>query len=254
MNKIHGILIEADPYNSLGGSCLRDIHNMSKALAALSRHTVAKTYIITTREVKNQNDYPRSIRPLFIQSKQFRTEIRTIIQSNQKRNKACKFFIYISGHGYHTVDTSGDEMNGMDEYIVMNDGMVLDDHLYMDIVAELRLSDSMFALIDTCHSGSMFDLDYRLNYPQNVWKKFTKRKPLSKHAYSISACKDAQMASCDIGQRTGYGGALTVHFLDHNLLPTFLSGDFMAILRILVPQLKKLNQTPECCTSDQQLL
>jgi hypothetical protein len=244
------ILIEADPHNSLGGSCSRDVKNVATSISNLKDHKFSNTFIISTRDTKLKEEYPKSIRPVFLKSIHFRSEIQAIVKLCQRKHRSCKFFVYISGHGYQTRDNSGDEMSGMDDYIVMNDGIVLDDYIYDDMVQTLRGTDTLHALVDTCHSGSMFDLDYRLDYPRNTWKKYTKRPPIPRSAYSISACKDSQLAACDIGVRSGYGGALTVHFLDHNLLAVFLTSDFKTVLDVLTPILCKLGQSPECCSSD----
>jgi hypothetical protein len=78
------------------------------------------------------------------------------------------FFLY-SGHGSYTIDRNGDETDGRDELIVSCDLKgVLDDELKSLIQTHLKTDVTLFALFDSCFSGSVLDLKYQfmdsLNY------------------------------------------------------------------------------------------
>ncbi|KAI9187686.1 Ca(2+)-dependent cysteine protease [Blastocladiella emersonii ATCC 22665] len=65
-----------------------------------------------------------------------------------------------AGHGGQTKDTSGDEANGdgLDEFLVCADGMVLDDEIRV-LLAQLPAGCRMVVVFDCCHSGTMVDLE-----------------------------------------------------------------------------------------------
>jgi metacaspase-1 len=73
-------------------------------------------------------------------------------------------FFHYSGHGAHQADASSDEVDGQDETIVPVDyesaGQIVDDELYEILVAGLPVGVRLTAIMDCCHSGSVFDLPY----------------------------------------------------------------------------------------------
>lgn len=78
-------------------------------------------------------------------------------------NPGDKVWFHYSGHGSHTRDTSGDEMDGEDETLVpldyKNSGDILDDELHELICAPVVASGAhLFAHCDECHSGTILDL------------------------------------------------------------------------------------------------
>ena len=78
------------------------------------------------------------------------------------------FFVY-SGHGSYAIDRNGDEKDGRVELIVSCDLQgVLDDELKTLIQTYLKADVTLFALFDSCFSGSVLDLKYQfmdsLNY------------------------------------------------------------------------------------------
>lgn len=73
-------------------------------------------------------------------------------------------FFHYSGHGGSQRDDSGDEVDGKDETICPVDyakaGVIVDDDLHAMLVAGLPEGVRLTAIMDCCHSGSVFDLPY----------------------------------------------------------------------------------------------
>lgn len=117
---------------------------------------------------------------------------------------------YYSGHGSYVRDRNGDEEDGRDETLcpVAVDGqfddMIVDDEL-RGLLGPLITSNTYSVFItDCCHSGSVFDLEYKFN-----GNRFVKRGKYIESAGPVlhfSACYDYQTAQegnvC--GVRRGY--------------------------------------------------
>jgi hypothetical protein len=125
-----------------------------------------------------------------------------------------ELWIHYSGHGTQLPDRNGDEPDGADEAIVPVDyptaGMIADDDLF-NIVRTIRCKT--FLVFDSCHSGSVCDLQYSINY---VNGSFTKSVTSNKYVANpniilLSGCRDAQ-TSADAYDSTmnEAGGALTM--------------------------------------------
>ena len=119
----------------------------------------------------------------------------------------------------------------LDEYISYGNGIIVDNEMYSLLVSKLSFTKRTICLADTCHSGTIFD-----NTVNNT------------NVYSISACLDNQLDSCDIGNNTGFGGALTVHLLDEpNAISTLLLGnndDIKNLIKKIENIMKPLGQAP----------
>lgn len=132
------------------------------------------------------------------------------------------FFLY-SGHGTCTTDVNKDELDGQDELIVPIDAYnistcILDDELNNIIRKELKQGVNLFALFDSCFSGTVLDLKY--NYLDNTNNLNTVINPnvpeTSGQVIMISGCMDNQ-TSADAyvsynGKNMG-AGAMTFSFL-----------------------------------------
>ena len=223
-------LIECDPKNSLGGSCIRDLINTASHINS------PNTFVFTTNGVE-KSEFPSQCKFYSLERKQLEEMV-----SNVPDNTTI--FVLISGHGYQTHYHSNDEIDGKDEYIKTKKGLLLDDDLREIFVCSLQTKKNVnfIGLVDTCHSGSMFDLDYAYN--GNDWVVDTKRQPILVDAVSLSACRDNQLDNCDIGD-VGFGGSLTVHMIDNNLMKDMLDKSKHYTVYIKMKQiLAKLNQTP----------
>jgi hypothetical protein len=76
-------------------------------------------------------------------------------------------FFHYSGHGGSQRDTDGDEEDGMDETLIPVDyeksGQIVDDELHAILVAGLPVGVRLTAIMDCCHSGSVFDLPFSVS-------------------------------------------------------------------------------------------
>lgn len=234
---IYAILIECDPNNSLGGSCYRDLYNIANYLTKESIN--CKKIFLLTNKYTNKTKYPKICKYSIITN--IKTQLNNIISEIPNNSK---LLIYITGHGYQKYDKNKDEKDLLDEYIKVNNSVILDDDL-RNIINKLDNSIEIIGIVDTCHSGSMFDLDY--TFYNNNWILNNKnKKKLFINAFSLSACKDNELENCDIGN-IGYGGALTIHLIDNNLLEKLLNpniNNLKYLLKKLKPILKKFNQEP----------
>ena len=107
------------------------------------------------------------------------------------------FFLY-SGHGSYTLDKNKDEQDGYDELIVSSDlQSILDDDLKTIIQKHLKKDVTLFAMFDSCFSGSVLDLRYKYmdslnydNYTENDKDEIT-----IGNVYMISGCTDEQTSA-----------------------------------------------------------
>ena len=125
------------------------------------------------------------------------------------------FFLY-SGHGSYTKDKNGDERNGNDEMIVTCDlQCILDDELKSLIQTYLKSEVTLFALFDSCFSGTVLDLKYQyldsLNYEK--YTENSKDLETNGNVFMISGCTD-QQTSADAFINGKASGAMTWSLLE----------------------------------------
>lgn len=107
------------------------------------------------------------------------------------------FFLY-SGHGSYTLDINNDETTGYDQLIVPCDfNMIVDDELKSLIQTYLKSGVTLFAMFDSCFSGSVLDLRYQymdsLNYDN--FTENNKETETNGHVFMISGCSDYQTSA-----------------------------------------------------------
>lgn len=125
------------------------------------------------------------------------------------------FFAY-SGHGNYTLDRNGDETTGYDQMIVPLDfNMIIDDELKTIIQNKLKPNVTLFAMFDSCYSGSVLDLKYQYldslnydNYTENNKQLETKGRVIM-----ISGSTDKQ-TSIDAFINNKPNGAMTWSLLE----------------------------------------
>lgn len=125
--------------------------------------------------------------------------------------------LHYSGHGTQVMDTSGDEMDGMDEALVpvdhANSGCILDDWLRDQFVAKLPKGCNTMCIVDACHSKTMMDLKYEMA-PQGTMKDV--RPNLSEVNASLvllSGCQDHKVSYDIYDRQFGASGAMTASLL-----------------------------------------
>jgi hypothetical protein len=221
----YAILLECDPGNTLGGSCIRDVRNMAEHLVNRCMFDSHNIHVLTTNSPfqkamsEKYSGYP---------AKEFFNVIKNV-KNISNENDTIVFLI--SGHGYQTADRNGDETDGLDEMISIGFRNIIDDDIYVSIK---DMKSKMILLSDTCHSGTMFDLPHVVNNLPN-----TKLGNM----ISISACADAQLSMCDIGEKTGFGGSLTTSVLEDSVLEMLVSGNTIDAFNLILARLRLLNQT-----------
>ena len=125
------------------------------------------------------------------------------------------FFLF-SGHGSYTIDRNADEADGRDELIVSCDLQgILDDELKSLIQTHLKQNVTLFALIDSCFSGSVLDLKYQFMDSLNYDKYTENSKQLETlgNVFMISGCTDNQ-TSADAVFDNKPNGAMTWSLLE----------------------------------------
>ena len=128
-----------------------------------------------------------------------------------------EIWIHYSGHGSQIRDTNGDETDKLDETIVPVDyltaGMISDDELF-SIVKTIR--GKAFLVFDSCHSGSVCDLQYTINYVSGAFSRAvsSNKNIANPNIVLLSGCRDAQTSADAFDTIANEsGGALTMSLL-----------------------------------------
>lgn len=239
------IYIEADEGNTLGGSCIRDLYNIANAvpLDFVQSHVFTHATLLET------------IKKRFPSGSYFHTHsrdpLRAFSEIVDQLVGSGILFVVISGHGYQIRDVSGDEIDGYDEHIRIRGIPILDDALRECFIDNLPTTMSFVGVTDTCHSGTMFDLDYSWNGRNWTRARKCAIKRLKDEenitAVSIAACRDSQLENCDVGETVGFGGALCVHLIESKMLGHLLACDKSNAIRVydcLMKIFRLLRQEP----------
>jgi hypothetical protein len=125
-------------------------------------------------------------------------------------------FLLFSGHGSNIFDKNNDEIDGNDELIISCDfKSILDDELKTIIQNYLKKNVTLFAMFDSCFSGSVLDLKYQyldtLNYD-----KFTENSKDFEtlgNVLMISGCTDKQTSADSVFNNIA-NGAMTWSLLE----------------------------------------
>ena len=125
------------------------------------------------------------------------------------------FFSY-SGHGSYDIDRNCDEITGYDQLIVPVDlDMIYDDDLKKIIQANLKPNVTLFAMFDSCFSGTVLDLRYQymdsLNYDN--YTEHNRQLETNGNVFMISGCNDYQ-TSTDAFINNKANGAMTWSLLE----------------------------------------
>lgn len=171
--------------NELRG-CVNDV----KTMVALYKKLYGLTNIMM---LTDEPDMPMSKRPT-------KTNILSAIQWLVTNNAIGEqLFFHYSGHGSQVIDRDYDEKDGYDECIIPCDfetnGFITDDDLHTYLVD--KVGDAyLFAAMDSCHSGTGFDLAYTLD-SNNIIKRIPGRRSLTPllNTALLSGCADEQTSA-----------------------------------------------------------
>ena len=183
--------------NELYG-CINDVNSIKERLDVQGFKDINILTDLTTKKATRDN--------ILAEFKKFLTNAQT----------GDLLFVSYSGHGSNTYDRNGDEKDGIDEMIVTSDlKPILDDELKSIIQKFLKPNVTLFALFDSCFSGSVLDLKYQYmdshnydNYTEN-----SKQIETQGNVLLISGCTDEQ-TSDDAVFNNKPNGAMTWSLLE----------------------------------------
>ena len=183
--------------NELNG-CINDVNSIKERITTEGFTNINVLTDLTTKKANRAN--------ILIEFKNFLV--------NSKEGDLL-FFLY-SGHGSYILDKNGDEKDGYDEMIVSCDLQpVLDDELKALIQNNLKPGVTLFAMFDSCFSGSVLDLKYQymdsLNYDK--YTENSKQLDTPGNVFMISGCTDEQ-TSADAVFNNKPNGAMTWSLLE----------------------------------------
>ncbi|WP_422449959.1 caspase family protein [Endozoicomonas sp. ALB091] len=126
-------------------------------------------------------------------------EIERLAEQTHSEAGPHRIIISFSGHGTRRPDTSGDESDHMDELLVCGRDVISDDELH-HAFKRFHNSTRLLIFVDTCHSGTMFDLPYRYVYnslhPDIIEEIDTGRdRDIPAYMMVVSASRDRETAA-----------------------------------------------------------
>ena len=142
--------------------------------------------------------------------------LNALKQILQTANSGDFIFLFYSGHGSYTLDRNGDETTWYDQMIIPCDfNAIVDDELKTIIQSGLKKDVTLFAMFDSCFSGTVLDLKYQYlnsldydNYSENE-----KQLETLGNVMMISGCTDYQTSTETVFNGKD-SGALTWCFLE----------------------------------------
>ena len=178
--------------NKLNG-CVNDVYKLRDLLVSKFDYQAKNIKLLLESEATREN---------------ILSEFTNLVRNAQEGDHIC--FTY-SGHGYFQSDfMKPDEQDGKDEVIVTVDNFaIVDDEFKVILQQNLKKNVSMFALFDSCHSGSVLDLRY--NYFDNAVDPHSIDTP--GQVILLSGCKDSQ-TSLDAFIGDKFNGVLTWVFVE----------------------------------------
>ena len=179
--------------------CINDVNNIQNKLKS--------TYGFTNMLVMTDDTQKKPTRENILNA------FKSLLMSGQSGDTL--FFLF-SGHGGNTIDRNNEELDGLDEVIYPLDlNCIVDDELKALIQTHLKKDVTLFALFDSCHSGTMMDLKYQYLNSDKSNNNTENNKNLETlgNVIMISGCMDSQ-TSADAPISLTHQGAMTWSFLE----------------------------------------
>ena len=181
--------------------CINDVENVKNKLVSSYGYNDANIVTLT------DNTTLKPTKAVILD--QFKNVLSNSVAGDQ-------IFFAFSGHGSNVLDRSGDEKDGYDEMIVSKDLQgILDDELNAILKQYLKKDVTLFALFDSCHSGTVLDLKYQYldstGYNQSTVND--RVEETVGNVCMISGCMDVQ-TSADAFINSKSQGAMTWSFLE----------------------------------------
>jgi len=211
-----------------GNSSYRDAANLCKL--SVKKWGDNSTIVILT-DNKDLNG------GIYVEDK--KTFVNKLLSVVKKWSPTHDILFVISAHGY---------LMGKNEYIRVGDDVVLDHEIRDAFYGEMEYNCHSFCLVDTCHSGTMLDLEWVSTDGKLFrYNDEDKMRQLFVSTCCISACNDKQLAGEDISNFGGWGGKLVCVFLDYvdNLdSDRFQVREFYFIVRDLFSKQSRQRSSP----------
>jgi hypothetical protein len=192
--------------------CVNDSYNLVNSVYMNIGDRIGKVVQMTDNLPQASSDYPTRAN--------IEKAITNAVQDVED-GKFKKIIFHYSGHGGQVSDTSGDELDKLDETLVPVDyalaGMIPDDWLYDNVINKLPLGVQFLGLIDACHSGSVIDLRHRVTGVDGdnlTYELAHENASGTADAMMISGCKDSELSADVWDAKYGPCGAMTSAFLD----------------------------------------
>ena len=173
------------------------------------------------------------------------------------RNPSGKIFLHYSGHGTQVSDKNrvfdrklriwkNEEDDGRDECMVASDLKLIRDDQLKWLFSYLPKSTTLFSLMDSCHSGSAFDLKYYLKSANTSVTK-TRQSDLNANVLMFSGCRDDQYSESSKFEGKWYGvmsyGFLTlVNYMKKYDVKELSVADFWRYMGILCNEYPQIPQ------------
>jgi hypothetical protein len=183
--------------NELKG-CINDANSIKERISTKGFNNITLMTDFTSKKATNAN---------------ILEEFKNLLANSQEGD--LLFFLY-SGHGTYLIDKNNDETTGYDQCIVPCDlNIITDDELKTLIQTYLKPNVTLFAMFDSCFSGSVLDLKYQymdsLNYDN--YSENNKELETNGNVFMISGCTDYQ-TSADAFINNKATGAMTWSLLE----------------------------------------
>jgi hypothetical protein len=206
------LLIGINYINSESGKlngCIDDVVNMSEILQ--EKYGYTEDNIVVLRDDSSDKS-----------SQPTKANMIAALQYIVSKSAECEeIWIHYSGHGSQVrcTNKSRPEIDGLDEVIVPCDyskvGFISDNDIF-DIIKNIKCR--ALILFDSCHSGSVCDLEWGFEYIRDfAFKRSRVQNTVisNPNIFMFSGCKDPQ-TSADVydTESSEYVGAFTDAFLD----------------------------------------
>ena len=182
-------------------------------------------------------------------------EVKKDLSGSAMKKKISEFLtsgsapkvLQYAGHGHYVADKNGDEADGRDETIVGNDLVnVTDDELRS--LAEISPADFILVVSDSCHSGTIMDLEYQYNASNRAAFTNARRGHI---IVSVSGCRDDQTSGETILE---WGSSKTNGIMTYHFSEFIKSGKDITLKNIYESLLEVVNYGQQPVVSCNQLL
>ncbi|GAB5353634.1 hypothetical protein AAMO2058_000051400 [Amorphochlora amoebiformis] len=174
--------------------CLNDVKNIKKFLKDTFKFPVDVRNLSMTLTDDSQNKGTK----LYPTKENIMNAMKWLVKDAQEGDS---LFFHYSGHGGTQQDIAPDtdEIDGQDETLVPVDyestGQIVDDDIHAILVAGLPQGVRLTAIMDCCHSGSVFDLPFTYTIDGKLAIQEVDNRKKAKKRSSSSCARITQTAS-----------------------------------------------------------